>query len=114
MLHQPAAHSGPDHASSYKMRLGVWMFLPYALVYAGFVAINVVSPMLMGTVVVAGLNLAVVYGFGLIALALVMALIYNRACARAEARMHALDEQMKTAKAAREPAAAPGGKGAGR
>jgi hypothetical protein len=33
------------------------------------------------------LNLAVVYGFGLIVLALVLALAYNRACGRREASM---------------------------
>jgi uncharacterized membrane protein (DUF485 family) len=89
MLHEPAAPSGPDRATGYKMRLGVWMFIPYALIYAGFVFINLVKPVLMEETVVFGLNLAVVYGFGLIALALVLALIYNHACARQESRHYA-------------------------
>jgi uncharacterized membrane protein (DUF485 family) len=84
MLHEPAAQGGEDYASGYKMRVGVLMFLLYAAVYAGFVAINVVKPVLMETRVVFGLNLAVVYGFGLIILALVLALIYNRLCAARE------------------------------
>ena len=87
MLHEPSARSGPDPAARYKMRLGVWMFIPYALVYAVFVLINLVKPVVMETIVVFGLNLAVVYGFGLILLALVMALIYNQMCGRQE---HAL------------------------
>jgi uncharacterized membrane protein (DUF485 family) len=40
--------------------------------------------MVMGTIVVGGLNLAIVYGFGLIVVALVLALAYNWACTRHE------------------------------
>jgi uncharacterized membrane protein (DUF485 family) len=89
MLHEPAGQSGPDLASAYKMRLGVRMFIPYALIYAGFVFINLYRPVLMERKVLLGMNLAVVYGFGLIALALVMALFYNYYCARQEKRLFA-------------------------
>lgn len=84
MFHGPAVESGKDLAIAYKMRIGVWMFLLYALVYAGFVIINVMNPVMMESQVFAGLNLAVVYGFGLILLALVLALIYNSLCAKKE------------------------------
>ena len=85
MHHGPAAESAPDPASRYKSRLGVWMFLFYCLVYAGFVFTNVVSEgSAMQIIVVAGLNLAVVYGMSLIILALVMALIYNGLCTAKE------------------------------
>ena len=47
MLHEPAGSSGPDPAEGYKSRLGVWMFVVYALIYAGFVAINVIRPTAM-------------------------------------------------------------------
>ncbi|MBN1917700.1 MAG: DUF485 domain-containing protein [Verrucomicrobia bacterium] len=57
------------------------MFLVYAVIYAGFVAICVIKPVLMEATIFSGLNLAVVYGFGLIIVALVMALIYNHLCA---------------------------------
>lgn len=87
MLHEPAAPSGKDHASGYKKRLGVVMFLIYSLVYAGFVLINVLSPLTMDKIVFLGLNLAVVYGFGLIVFALVLAIIYNIACTRREAEL---------------------------
>jgi uncharacterized membrane protein (DUF485 family) len=56
------------------------MFLVYAVIYVGFVAVNVISPLTMEKTVMLGLNLAVVYGFGLIIIALVLALVYNRAC----------------------------------
>ena len=84
MLDQPVPSQGPDHAAEAKMRLGVWMFIVYALIYAGFVAINVIHPVLMETRILFGMNLAVVYGFGLIVFALVLALIYNRSCSRKE------------------------------
>jgi len=88
LLHEPAAEARPDHAISYKMRIGVRMFLIYGIIYAGFVAINVLKPVLMETIVIFGLNLAVVYGFSLIIIALILALIYNSLCARKEAIMN--------------------------
>ncbi|MCK7499773.1 MAG: DUF485 domain-containing protein [Comamonadaceae bacterium] len=55
----------------------------YALVYAGFVVVNLVRPGADGEgPSFGGLNLAVVYGFGLIIFALILALIYSRACGR--------------------------------
>ncbi len=85
MHHGPAQSSGPDPASDYKSRLGVRMFLIYCVVYAGFVFTNVLTEgRAMQIIVVAGLNLAVVYGMGLIGLALVMALIYNALCTAKE------------------------------
>jgi uncharacterized membrane protein (DUF485 family) len=87
MLHEPAAKTGKDPAFAYKRRLGVILVLVYAAIYAGFVALNLVRPVAMEAVVVAGLDLAVVYGMGLIVLALVLALVYNRACGRREAAL---------------------------
>jgi len=60
------------------------MFIAYALFYSGFIVVNLVKPVLMETVIVAGLNLAVVYGFSLIIIALILALIYNSACSKRE------------------------------
>lgn len=65
---------------SYNARLGLVFFLAYALVYAGFVAICTFKYDWMGTIVVAGLNLAIVYGMALIALAVVLAVIYMLLC----------------------------------
>lgn len=84
MLHHPAPAAGPDPAFAYKKRLGAWMFLLYAAVYAGFVIVNLASPRSMELVLFAGLDLAVVYGFGLIAFALILALIYSALCGRRE------------------------------
>jgi uncharacterized membrane protein (DUF485 family) len=87
MLHEPAAPAGKDPAFGFKRRLGVIMFACYAAVYAGFVVINLVRPALMGRLALGGLNLAVVYGFGLIVSALILALVYNSACSRREAEL---------------------------
>lgn len=85
MHHAPAPEPAPDPAVRYKSRLGVVMFLIYCVVYAGFVFINVLTEgEAMQTIVGAGLNLAVVYGMGLIVLALVLALIYNALCTAKE------------------------------
>jgi uncharacterized membrane protein (DUF485 family) len=89
MHHEPAPPDiGHDAASAYKTRVGLILFAIYGLVYAGFVAINTFNPTAMGQVVFAGLNLAVTYGFGLIILAIVMGLIYNILCTRAENKMN--------------------------
>jgi uncharacterized membrane protein (DUF485 family) len=87
MGHGPAVKLGKDYASSYKTKLGISMFIVYTLVYAIFVGINSVNPSAMETIVM-GQTLAVVYGFGLIFLAFVMAIVYNHFCTAAEARLN--------------------------
>jgi len=91
MLHKPAAQNGPDHAQGYKSKLGVMMFLIYAVIYAGFVAINIISPLIMEKTIFLGLNLAVIYGFALIIIALILALIYNHACVLKENELNNQD-----------------------
>ena len=96
MLHEPAAPEEKDNASAYKMRLGVRMFWLYAIVYASFIAINVIKPVIMERIIVFGLNLAIVYGFGPILFALFLALIYDQMCSREEkARNHTDAEEEK-------------------
>jgi uncharacterized membrane protein (DUF485 family) len=87
MLHAPAAPTGKDPSAPYKARLGVWMFIAYSLFYGGFVVINLVSPQMMEATVLFGLNLAVVYGFALIVVALIQALLYDAACRAKEKSM---------------------------
>lgn len=86
MEHDPPAKLEQDDASGAKAKLGLLLFGIYSLVYAGFVIINTISPNTMGKTILLGLNLAVVYGFGLIVLAVVMGLIYNQLCNRLEAK----------------------------
>ena len=88
MDHGPAVVLGEDKASKRKQKLGVKMFILYSLVYAAFVAIGVIDYKLMGKIVLGNLNLAVVYGFGLIIFAILLGLIYNWRCTRFENEMN--------------------------
>lgn len=87
MGHGPAVKLGKDDASSYKTRLGVKMFIIYTVVYATFVMLNATNPKVMETIIF-GQTAAVIWGFGLIILALVMALFYNHLCTKAEEKMN--------------------------
>ncbi len=91
MGHGPATNWGKDHAVGFKSRLGIYLFILYALIYALFVALNVVSPDSMN-LLIGEQNLAVVYGFGLIVGALLLGLIYNTLCSKAEDRMNKVEE----------------------
>ena len=88
MDHGPAAELGVDHAAKRKTRLGIWMFVFYTIVYGIFVAIGVANYEAMKIIVIADLNLAVTYGFGLIVLAIIMGLIYNWRCTKIENEMN--------------------------
>ena len=99
MLHKPAAPAGKDPAGPYKIRLGMWMFVAYSLFYASFVAINLLSPLTMAAIVFAGLNLATVYGFALIIVALIEALIYDWFCRQKEAYFEKAEKSGRKGKA---------------
>ena len=88
MGHGTATKWEKDNASEYKTKTGLTLFLVYCVIYSGFVAINTIKPKLMGLKIVFGLNLACVYGFGLIILAIIMGLFYNAACSKTEDKMN--------------------------
>jgi uncharacterized membrane protein (DUF485 family) len=92
MAHGPATEWGEDKASEYKAKVGIYFFIIYSIVYSVFVIINVISPLSMAMIVFAGLNLAVVYGIGLIILAIIMGLIYNYMCTKKENVLNAKEE----------------------
>lgn len=58
-------------------RLGLVLFFIYTAIYTGFVLINAVAPTLMESTPIAGINLAILSGFGLIIVAFVLAMIYG-------------------------------------
>jgi uncharacterized membrane protein (DUF485 family) len=62
--------------------IGLKLFALYFAAYAVFVALNAFWPDVMKTPAFAGINLAVVYGFGLIIGAFVLAVIYAAASRR--------------------------------
>ncbi len=90
--HGAEAEHTDEKSSAYKTRLGVKMFLIYLVIYSGFVVINSVKPTLMGANIGA-LNLAIVYGMGLIVLALVMAMIYTNLCSKEERKQGESDKE---------------------
>jgi uncharacterized membrane protein (DUF485 family) len=87
-MHGPAAKMEADKAAAKKSKLGVTLFIIYTLVYSGFVLIGLISPELLGLHVIGKQNLSIVYGFGLIILAIVMGFIYNAICSRMEDQMN--------------------------
>ena len=73
----------PTPAETRHARVGLRFFAAYLALYAGFVALNAFAPAAMERPAIAGVNLAVAYGFGLIVAAFALALAYAWAC-RAE------------------------------
>jgi uncharacterized membrane protein (DUF485 family) len=73
---------GSQNMPQRNARLGLVLFFVYFVLYSGFVGIAAFAPGLMKRTPAAGVNLAVWYGFGLIAAAIVLALIYGWLCSR--------------------------------
>jgi uncharacterized membrane protein (DUF485 family) len=69
---------------AYNTRIGVVLFFVYVAFYGGFMALSAFRPDLMSRPFAGGANLAVVYGFALIAAALVLALLYMRLCRKSK------------------------------
>jgi uncharacterized membrane protein (DUF485 family) len=86
MVHGPATEWKEDKSEGYKSKLGLIMFAIYVVLYLAFILIAVISPKSLG-VDIGSLNLAIVYGFGLIVFAIIQAVIYNVLCSRHE-KMH--------------------------
>jgi uncharacterized membrane protein (DUF485 family) len=80
--HGPVTPAEPPDArtDARNSRVGLALFAVYLLLYGGFVGVNAFAPGLMARPVVAGVNLAVVWGLGLILAAFLIALIYAWLC----------------------------------
>jgi uncharacterized membrane protein (DUF485 family) len=81
MMSHPEDH--PDNhpeTVSRNARNGLILFAAYVVLYVGFMLLNAFAHEKMQQPVVAGVNLAIVYGMGLIAAALVLALVYAWLC----------------------------------
>jgi len=92
MNHGPAVELGVDHASKKKSVIGVWLFIAYTIIYSIFVAIIVSNYKTMGIVVLGEQTLAVVFGFGLIILAIIMGIVYNYFCTKLENKYNKEEE----------------------
>jgi uncharacterized membrane protein (DUF485 family) len=58
-------------------RIGLSLFAIYLVLYGGFVLLAAFSPQTMEVTPLAGVNLAIWYGFGLIVAAALLALVYG-------------------------------------
>lgn len=67
-------------------RIGLILFFVYLALYGGFVGLNAFRPDMMEQTPLAGLNLAILYGFGLIIGALLLSLLYGAMCRNPEVR----------------------------
>lgn len=76
-----------DELLKYKQKTGLRLFFVYSAIYLVFVLLNTAFPGMMESVVFLGLNLAVVYGIGLIIVAIFLGLIYNILCTKVEKRL---------------------------
>jgi len=80
----PSPHD--ESAAARRARAGLVLFFLYVLLYAGFMGIVLVRPEWLSWRPFGGVNLAIAYGLGLIAAALVLAAIYMAACRWADRR----------------------------
>jgi uncharacterized membrane protein (DUF485 family) len=77
----PRISSGTiEAAMTRNARVGLVLFCVYLVLYGGFVLLNAFSPTTMEATPIAGINLAILYGFGLIVAAIVLALLYGFLC----------------------------------
>ena len=90
-MHGPSTDWAEGKSAAFKSRVGIWMFFLYALVYAGFVLINTLNPALMGSDI-GSLNLAIIYGVGLIIFAVMLAFVYIAICTAAEKAFDGVSE----------------------
>jgi uncharacterized membrane protein (DUF485 family) len=79
----PKEDEHPD-LSARNARSGLWLFAGYLAAYAVFIRLAAASPEVLGWITPLGPNLAIVYGFGLILGAVLLALVYMRMCRRNE------------------------------
>jgi uncharacterized membrane protein (DUF485 family) len=77
---RPRDNDDHPEISARNARYGLWLFAVYVVLYAGFMGLSAFEPQLMSKTPFGGVNLAIIYGFGLIVAALVLALIYMVLC----------------------------------
>ncbi len=88
MDHGPAVeYHECEELLKYKQKAGLRLFFVYSAIYGIFVLLNTVFPRMMESVVFFGLNLAIVYGIGLIVVAIILGLFYNHQCTKMERRL---------------------------
>jgi uncharacterized membrane protein (DUF485 family) len=84
VLHEPSHEREAEQPGlvSRNTRSGLLLFAVYLVFYAGFMGLSTFSPETMKARPLGGINLAILYGFGLIGLAFVLAIVYLVLCRR--------------------------------
>jgi len=79
-----SSHHHDEHPdlAALNARTGLWLFAAYTAVYAAFVWLSAFSVETMAMPTPIGPNVAILYGFGLIFGAIVLALVYMALCKR--------------------------------
>ncbi|GMV95931.1 MAG: hypothetical protein AMXMBFR83_03000 [Phycisphaerae bacterium] len=83
IFEEPPAPPPPeegDRTAARNARHGLWLFSVYLALYGGFILLAAFRPDLMARRPFGGVNTAVLYGFGLIAAALLLAAVYMYLC----------------------------------
>jgi len=90
----PPLAVGDDHPdlAAANARAGMWLFGVYLTLYAGFMGLSAFAPGFMALETLGGVNLAIIYGMGLIAAAVVLAFVYMGLCRRISDR-HASEDR---------------------
>mgnify|MGYP002624654234 CR=1 FL=1 len=80
--HGPAPTPKPedDIGAERRARTGLALFAIYLLLYGGFMGLSTFFPQTMRSKPLAGITLAVTYGFGLILAAILLAFLYGWLC----------------------------------
>lgn len=76
-MNPPLSPHSPATVQRHNSRLGLQLFFVYLVLYVGFVLLNAYSPDIMEWRPWGGVNLALLYGFGLIVAALGLAFVYG-------------------------------------
>lgn len=69
-----------EESVRYNTRIGLILFFVYVIFYGSFMLISAFFPQIMSNPSLGGVNLSIVSGFGLIVLALILALLYMKLC----------------------------------
>lgn len=79
MQHGPPTNWKEDKSEGYKTKLGLILCAVFTIVYFAFIVLGVTNPQMMANDI-GPLNVAVVYGFAIIILAIILAFAYNWLC----------------------------------
>ena len=86
-------HNANEHATMNRnARMGIIFFCVYAAIYLAFVLGNAFAPKMMERTPIAGINLAVLGGLGLITVAFVLSLAYGWLCSKSTSSDQSTDQ----------------------